>query len=397
MGLIVRFATVPLNKLEFDLRNPRFEPIPNQIDALATIAKDGGKLSALMKHVVENGVNPTERIAVIPSEKAGRFTVVEGNRRLASLKILSKPQLLDSIELSDATTKALRRAIPTEFDSSEISNIEIVVFDDREEASTWIDLKHTGQNGGAGVVEWDGVQTARHRQGDAAVTVLDFAIAKGAITKKDLNDKSFPITTLRRLIGDPYVRHALGIEISRGQVTSEFAPEEIAKGLKRIIGDLSSGKVTVTDIKRKENRASYVDSIPKQQLPNQGKRQAPWNLDSAKPIAAQVPTGSRNVLQRSNKDRLYLIPVSCKLAIEHVRLNKMYWELRRTLKVADAPNAVAVLFRAFVEMSVDFYMEKQSMPSVNAKGYRQAYPAFAQDPPRVDVCSALTFAWTCAR
>jgi hypothetical protein len=366
----MRRESVPLSKLEFDLQNPRFEPIPNQLDALAAIAKETSKLNALMRHIVENGLNPTERIAVIPAEKSGRFTVVEGNRRLAALKLLSKPQLLDGIDVPDAAAKALRRAIPTDFDVSEIARVEVAIFDDRQDASTWIDLKHTGQNGGAGTVEWDGVQTARYRKSDAALIVLEFAVAQGGLSKEDLSISSFPITSLRRLVGDPYVRQALGIGLSKGNVTSEFAPEESIKGLKRVVTDLASGKVTVTDIKRKEHRAKYIDSIPMQQLPNLSKRQQAWSLSEPRAAAATVATTqARQVTQRSNKDRLHLIPPQCKLSINSERLNNIYWELRRGIKIADAPNAVAVLFRAFVEMSVDLFMETNSMPLNNTKGY----------------------------
>lgn len=365
----MRYDVVPLGKLEFDLQNPRFEPIPNQLEALAAIARDSAKLSVLMKHIIENGVNPTERVAVIPAAKPGRYVVVEGNRRLAALKFLCKVQLLDGLELPEAVARTIKRTVPSNLDTAEFANVEVVIFDDRQEASTWIDLKHTGQNGGAGVVEWDGVQIARYRKGDAALGLLEFALSEGILSTEDLSGRAFPITSLRRLIGDPYVRQALGISLSKGALTSEFPPQETKKVLKRVVSDLATGNITVTDIKRKEDRARYVDSLPKDHLPNPAKRQESWSLSQRRPTEEKAAGEKSVTSQRPNKDRAHLIPANCQLSVNHDRLNKIYWELRRGLKVADAPNAVAVLFRAFVEMSVDFFMDTQGIAGTNRKGY----------------------------
>ncbi|WP_334037532.1 hypothetical protein [Burkholderia gladioli] len=366
----MRYDAVPLEKLEFDLNNPRFEPCSNQLEALALLCTDSGKISTLMRHIAENGLNPTERIIVVVSEKRGKFVVLEGNRRLAALKLLSKPEMLDAIEISSAASKALRKAASIEFTPSEIEKIESVVFDDKDEASIWIDLKHTGENGGAGVVGWDGLQTARYRQSDATLAVIEFAIGSGLLSKGDITAKSFPITNLQRLLADPYVRGALGIHISRGEVTSDLNRAETEKGLRRVLNDLASGKITVTDIKRKSDRAAYVDKLPKRELPNLSAKVAEWSLTKSQTASATANGASKATAntQRSSKDRLYLIPRELKLEINDHRLNKIYWELKRDLKLGVVANATAVLFRTFVELTLDLYLETNGLPTTK-KGY----------------------------
>ncbi|WP_186230887.1 hypothetical protein [Burkholderia gladioli] len=366
----MRYDAVPLEKLEFDLNNPRFEPCSNQLEALALLCTDSGKISTLMRHIAENGLNPTERVIVVASEKRGKFVVLEGNRRLAALKLLSKPEMIDAIDISSAAGKALRKAASTDFTPSEIEKIESVVFDDKGEASIWIDLKHTGENGGAGVVGWDGIQTARYRQSDATLAVIEFAIEAGLLPKDDATTKSFPITNLQRLLGDPYVRGALGINISRGEVTSDLSRAETEKGLRRVLNDLASGKITVTDIKRKSDRAAYVDKLPKRELPNLSAKVAEWSLTKSQSANATTNGASKATAntQRSSKDRLYLIPRELKLEINDHRLNKIYWELKRDLKLGVVANATAVLFRTFVELTLDLYLETNGLPTTR-KGY----------------------------
>lgn len=61
--------------------------------------KIGGKqLLALAKDIVEEGVDPTNRTVVVPSEdQSRRYIVLEGNRRLLALKALDTPALVASV------------------------------------------------------------------------------------------------------------------------------------------------------------------------------------------------------------------------------------------------------------------------------------------------------------
>lgn len=58
--------------------------------------------------------------------------------------------------------------------------------------------------------------------------------------------------------------------------------------------------------------------------------------------------------------RKYLITST--LYIQDHRINDIYDELKRKLEVDNTPNAVSVLFRVFMECSVDCYIEKNKIP-----------------------------------
>ena len=56
-----------LANLFLDLGNPRYEEQANQADALNTIATaQGDKLLALLKDIIEHGLNPSEMLIVAP-------------------------------------------------------------------------------------------------------------------------------------------------------------------------------------------------------------------------------------------------------------------------------------------------------------------------------------------
>lgn len=55
-----------------------------------------------------------------------------------------------------------------------------------------------------------------------------------------------------------------------------------------------------------------------------------------------------------------LIPGTCKLHIDNPKTNAIYYELQK-INIEKFPNAVSVLFRVFVELSLDTFLEKKKM------------------------------------
>ncbi|MGB9182352.1 MAG: hypothetical protein WCB68_24190, partial [Pyrinomonadaceae bacterium] len=146
---------IPLENLQVDLHNPRYDHRTSQRDTLTTIAHGKReKLINLAEDIVDKGLNPSELIIVTSSEEPDTFTVLEGNRRIAALKIVLSPSLLGSLNLSKSLVKRYKalhdiaqNSLPTELNCVVLS---------REDANYWIQLKHTGENEGVGVVAWDG-------------------------------------------------------------------------------------------------------------------------------------------------------------------------------------------------------------------------------------------------
>src|SRR3546814_2485468 len=127
----------------------------------------------------------------------------------------------------------------------------------------WIPIKHTGENEGAGTVPWDGTQQARFRKGDAGLNLLDFGKANNWFTEEDLTDRAaFPISTLNRLLGDPAIRTALGLELSAGKLQSTVAISDLEKGIKQVVSDLATGTWNVSMLKSKQDRKKYLDQFP---------------------------------------------------------------------------------------------------------------------------------------
>ncbi len=150
--------------LILDEENPRIsQPNTGQRAALQAVAEhQGKKLLALASDIVEHGISPSDLLIVTGSKSPGRYRVLEGNRRLTALKALENPEWLDG-HVPVGVLKQMRRLAKAYADDP-IEDVLCAVVKDRDEAYHWIELKHTGENAGAGLVPWGADESARFKK-----------------------------------------------------------------------------------------------------------------------------------------------------------------------------------------------------------------------------------------
>lgn len=260
-----KVVSVDVEKLHFDLKNPRFPSLSVEMDALHAFcsAEHARKTVLLAENIADRGLNPSELLIVIEEEgqRKGHYIVVEGNRRLCALKLLSIPQRAVDSPLSKAFQSRIRKAADS-LGAEGLAKISCRLLRNRETADYWIALKHTGENDGVGVVQWDGEETARFRGSAPPLHLLDYVKANAALSEAARSGlEKFSVTNLERLLGDPAVRDAIGVDIQRGILLITKEPEEVLRAAAKIVEDIATKKVRVSGIKGKEEREKYINSI----------------------------------------------------------------------------------------------------------------------------------------
>jgi hypothetical protein len=344
--------------LLFDVQNPRLAS-PNQgqretLRALAT--SQGPKLRALAEDIVTYGLDPSELTIVMASigDAENRFVVLDGNRRLAALRALENPDVVAGAITANVLS-ALRR-LSQEYQTAPIDSIPCVVVKDRDEARHWLELRHMGERGGAGPVFWGADESARFRvrsgrPPEIQTQALNFLERHGDFAQ-DVRSK-VRTTTLQRLLTSPQVRSKLGLEWSDQQLKAVGDEDAVAKALMHVVNDIANGTLKVGHVYTADQRNAYADRLPSDIVV------APARTpDTAVPLgdaAAQQAAKKGPAAPRLAKPREHLIPRDCVLQIHDARIHQIETELRR-LKLEDYPNAVSVLFRVFLELSVDAYI-----------------------------------------
>lgn len=353
---------IEVSRLRLDVRNPRLSAVPDsQRDALGEMSEvQGAKLVALCRHISQHGLNPTQRFIVIPDDD-NQFIVLDGNRRLTALRVLDNPELAIH-RLSDTELRQLKQIAAS---YTPIEAAPAAVFKKREDADVWIALIHGGESDGAGSVPWSAQQKARHkaRAGTKAphLQVLEFVFNEGKLSDQatQIYERGrYPVSTLERALTTPYVRDQLGIELAEGQVVTHYPKSEVLKGLTKLVDEIGSGTVKVKAFMSSADRVAYIDSYKEEELPSHGTQ------NETKAPLSDAPDKPKSSAPGSNRDRLAstarvkLVPTAFSIAIPIARINDIYLELKRKLPVDNVPNATGVLFRVFLELSIDDYMER---------------------------------------
>jgi hypothetical protein len=351
-----------IGSLLLDQNNPRIDPVSSQREALQQVLDDQEeKLANLAEDIVEIGLSPTDNFLVMRSATAhDKFIALEGNRRLAALKILQNPQVLTGLEVSNGLKRRFEN-VAKEFKADDIEPISCFEVASRDDANVWIQRRHIGEDEGRGIVSWNAQSAARFRGGEPALQALEFVREHGDLTREQLAllGGRF-ITTLKRLLETPDVRDILGLDMGRKRLFSLVTAEEVVKGLRRIVLDLAEKNINVTQLKKKQQMVDYVRGFGKNDKPDLRKTINPSVpldelLSSGPSTGLPPPTPPRKPPSRPAPPRLSVVAKPFKLNVTNSKALEIYEELK-VLRLASHPHAIAVLSRVFLEISVDLHL-----------------------------------------
>lgn len=147
-----QFIQVAIEQLHLDPENPRLpERLKNapEKEVLNWMLSDA-TLVDLMASIAENGFFNGEPILVV--EEGGKNIVVEGNRRLASIKLLANP------ELATESPRTIKNVAEIAVSNNSIpQTIWVYMCRDREEVRNYLGFRHV-----SGVKQWPLISKARY-------------------------------------------------------------------------------------------------------------------------------------------------------------------------------------------------------------------------------------------
>lgn len=352
--------TISVKHILFDDINPRHDPSEGQKEALQKLIKDED-IRQLAADIVRHGVNPTESLIIMPSpDDDKKYIVLEGNRRLAALKALQKPTLC-ATKSDEKYFSKLSKKYEGDY------NLTCTVVTSREEAHHWILIKHGNNQGGATTKRWDSTQNARYAENtntkspnDRAYKLLKYALDNGAISKDEYD--AINITTITRYISNPSFRKSIGVNFNNNWIQSNLPKDKFDEVVQRfllddLIDSKNGGLSSRSNATERENYGHKLLSdfnIHEHRLNNYS--ELPRFIENEVPEPSDnKPKGKRDNNSPNKRNRV--IPNDFKLQINKPKIKRIYDELKK-LDLKTYPNAAALLFRSFVELSIHYYIEK---------------------------------------
>lgn len=338
--------------LLLDNRNPRLiKPGQGQRNTIRELAStQGRKLRALARDIVVYGLNPAE-VTLVMETSQDRYIVLEGNRRLAAIRALENPDLIAGA----APQHVLRamRDLSEEYLNNPIAEIMCVVVDNRSAAHHWLEVRHGGEQGGAGLTPWGAQERGRFLSRSTGQATIDAQALEFLQKRGDLDQderSKVATTTYRRLLGTPEVRAKLGIEWANGRMQLLADEERVARALLHVARDIITKKIRVKDVYRTQDRIDYGKGLPKDIVVT------PAVEPKQRASTGTAAASGKRKRRRQYKPRNNLIPKDCDLTVAPQRLRDIEQELR-DLELEKMSNAVSVLFRVFMELTANAYIE----------------------------------------
>ena len=364
--------------LHLDKKNPRLgrEYSTRAPREIIQYLFEHDKAMEVAESIATRGYFPNEPVLAVKED--GRLVVLEGNRRLASLKALREPGLLDG-KFERQIERLARRIV----DPNLIASIPVTIAPSRKATDRQIAGRHVGtpvlawraENRASFILD----KLAEGYDNDALRDELGFSLADiqqarqtravadmarsldlpEEVKAKLEGPKAKVFTTLERVFDSSVGREYLHVATDpdhglRGTTTMK----EFLRGFTKLVTDVALGDQSSRSLNTNENIRSYFDGWDPKERPKKKRGSfVPSDIIKGASVSSKPSTRKKAQVKKSKPESKTVLPKDFKIRHGNDRLLDIRRELTR-LKRQDFPNAGAVLLRVFFELSVLHYLER---------------------------------------
>ena len=373
---------LPIEDLLLDKENPRIGQVNTQTEALSAIIDlDTRFFRTMMTSIREHGLDPGDSFYVILDEEDdASYVVVDGNRRLAALKVLSNTPVLQGTILADSVTKPLINAAQG-FSLDSVDPVSCVLFGSRADANEWILRRHGRGMEGEGRIPWGTLETQRFQKDRTVLDVIAFVERNSTFPETEWQFIKQAIeaspSILRRFIDSKKGREWLGFTIEEvdGKRIPFFSRDSrmVLDVLSKIFSDISRKAINTRSHNKASEISDYFDDLPSELHPDGSatlESQAFWETEvKDSQIRPRLPTPQLPPKAMANPATTKAKPPRVTLApsrhtFAQPKDEKTVQLLREAvrIKIKDMPLASAFILRAFLQQTIDAYMTENGLP-----------------------------------
>ncbi len=250
---------IDIEKILVNPENPRHTQIMIAdelfiMQQLVRNPKEAKAMYKLINDIYTNGWYPQSIITVTYDKKKEKFVAWDGNRRLTAMKILKRPQLVESFKYFSYTQIRNIYAMSAGIQGEEYFQIPCYVADSFKECSGYIRNIHTTDTG---ALKWDTASIKRFEDKMGAKNI--FSQLQGFCKKAfEGIDNNFSVNKFEKIVSSKIGKEYLNISFDNN-VLIPFSPiNELDKKVLRIVQDIANGKITSNTIKNSANIEKYL-------------------------------------------------------------------------------------------------------------------------------------------
>ena len=371
---MIEHLELSIDELLLDLDNPRLGSTSSQSEALASLVRlNRSHFQNLMASIRDYGLDPGDSLYVVRSDDGQDFVVLEGNRRLSALKVLSNPDVLAGTDLSEGAKKPLLREA-LGFERAEVEPIRCVRFDGRADANDWIRRRHTGAAGGEGRITWKPLEIQKFSGDYTTIDVIEFVGRNAGYSKDEWKEAQSALggrksTTLARLLESAAGQAHLGIKVEAAPAGKipvlGVDPKWAVEVLKRIVADILKGDINSRRLNRATDIEKYFENLPPELQPGPGTTAATPRAFRDVSLAGSRSKPRKKTATKEKpapRARKALAPRKHPFDMSNSKKLRMLVREASGLNTERFPLSCAFVLRAVVELAVNHYLKANGLP-----------------------------------
>lgn len=378
--------------------NPRLDPslkyiyLRDFIEEMISSSGDRKDFLELAHSITDKGFIPADPIVIWKNEGNDKYYVAEGNRRIAALKLLLDPS---------KSPKSIKRTmifLSKKIDHEQIKKIPVAVAPSFDEAIWYINQRHTPQSNQK---KWERESHLRWISGlyerfDRDINLIreytdisenelnqSICILKMKDRIDDIRDllsqeeyeeaksKSFPISTLERILNKSFVQEKMGFRFVDSNVEYKAQNESFLNAfatlIKRMLLPIGHEKrIDSRKHNTNEDIQSILDELPEIQMKNDfGDSDKPVKMPSVSPSKGPIvatPVPITKIPLKNNPNRYNIVVKEYQLETDDYRLLALFNELKR-LSLNICPNIASAAIRVFLDIAIRNFMISEGYDS----------------------------------
>ena len=359
------FDEVRIDDLIINRANDRHGELENETGAIAWLFN---QKELHMKNLARDVVAQAQVFEPpLVSPERDKFIVFDGNRRVTCMKLLSKPSRAPTAELQQFFD-TLRATWNGDFPGSLTCQIET----DRDRIDDILFRRHTGSQSGVGQSTWDDRmksnfvnRTGRGSGVNVAEEIEKLLMQTGMLP---LN-KKIPRANLNRLLSAEAFRNRVGISLRNGKIEYTHEIPYVLTALQRITNDLAHRRKVLGDIWDVRGKTAYLDELFEEGVLPSPETRLTAGVQQQETLGAGSQRSRVSPISKARSGRRNTLIPNAPFGILWTgrlqRQREIWEELQFRLRLSEHPNAIAVLLRVLIELSIDNYVAQKSLNTVH--------------------------------
>jgi len=357
------YSSIKLSDLEVNSSNDRHGELPDEASAIAWLFNDKPQhMRNLASDITKQGRIYEPPLVYL---RGSKFIVFDGNRRVTCLKLLTEPSSAPTVQFQDFFGE-LRSKWTSDLPKEVVCQIET----DLDEIDDILFRRHMGSKSGVGQTTWNDRmklnfegRTGRGTGKTAADHIEELLKQADKLPR----NRKIPRSTMNRLFSSEKFLNRVGISIKKGQLSFTHNKSVVLLALQRIANDLAGKTITLSDLWDSKRKNIYLKSLDDEGiLPTEEDRIELDEDDNPNPNPKPKPKPKPKPRPRT-RNRKTLIPnldYGIQWTGKTQRHSEIWDELQFHLFLETHQNAISVLLRVLIELSVKHYISEANVNNI---------------------------------